>query len=364
MLAVAIVSAVTISSNWPKPKVLEDSDSEQSNTKISKADPTPAPKTDSALPKTDPALPKTDSTPAPKTDSALPKTDPTPPAKTDPAPARAGDVDAVKEKLFQAKKGFDAEVQNFKKAVSDLLDMREDTARKEGDKKDVDRIKAERAAFEKTGEPTQVIMIPDSIREPVTAARIKLNKAYTDAVKEYVRLKMDDEAEATEKEQQEFLFSSALSFGKRTSLNTLNHFDVKVWNNTFSNNGTYRFSESEKTSKLKVNGELVPHTILLHPTTNSYSQVRYTLGGRWVALQATIGVPKIWDAQPDPRSLLTFEVMGDDKSLWKSEPVTKMDQFQTCTVNIEKVKTLTLRVHCPEKFNWACAFWIEPFLVE
>ena len=57
--------------------------------------------------------------------------------------ARADDVEAVKDKLFQAKKEYDAEVQKFKKAITYLLDKREDDARKAGKKKLVDQIKAE-----------------------------------------------------------------------------------------------------------------------------------------------------------------------------------------------------------------------------
>jgi hypothetical protein len=275
---------------------------------------------------------------------------------------RADDAEAVKEKLFQAKKAYDAEVQKFKKAVSDQLDKREDTARKAGDKKVVDQVKAEREVFEKKGEIPS--MIPMNVREPVNAARMKVDKAYSAAIKEYVRLKMDDAAGAIEKEQQGFVLGSALLFGKRTHLTTLKHSDVKVFKNFFAIDGTYRILEGEKLVKFKVNGEYVPHTIYLHPTTNSYSQVRYTLGGKWTALHATIGVPKVRDDQVNPVSPLTFEVMGDDKSLWKSEEVTKMDDFQTFTINIEKVKTLTLRVHCPGGFGLALACWIEPFLTE
>jgi uncharacterized protein (TIGR03067 family) len=119
---------------------------------------------------------------------------------------QADDAEAVKEKLFQAKKAYDVEVQKFRKAVSDLLDKREVTARNAGDKKVVDQIKAEREAFEKNGEMPS--MIPPNVQDPLNAARMKLDKAYSTAVKEYVRLKMDDAAEATEKEQQAFKKSS------------------------------------------------------------------------------------------------------------------------------------------------------------
>jgi hypothetical protein len=44
--------------------------------------------------------------------------------------------------------------------------------------------------------------------------------------------------------------------------------------------------------------------------------------------------------------------------------VTTLDTFQTCTTKVEKVKALTLQVHCPDKSNWARAVWFEPILVE
>jgi hypothetical protein len=276
--------------------------------------------------------------------------------------ARADDVDTVKEKLFQTKKDYDAEVQKFKKAVSEMLDKREEDARKAGNKKLLDQVKAEREAFDKSGESPPTI--PNTIREPLTAARTKVDKAYAAAIKEYVRLKQDDAASATEKEQQESQVSSAILFGKRTFLTTLKHFDVKVWDNTFANNGTYRTFDSGGTIKVKMNGEYVPNSIFLIPQVNDSSQVRYPLGGKWTVFRAAIGIPKVSDKQGDPSTPLTFEVLGDDKSLWKSEPVTKMETYQTCTINVEKVKTLTLRVHCPGHNGWAASYWFEPILVE
>jgi hypothetical protein len=270
-------------------------------------------------------------------------------------PTRADDADAVKEKLFQAKKEFDTEVQKFKKAVTDSFDKRENDARKAGNKKLVDQIKAERDAFEKTGESASVV--PNTIREPVAAARTKLDKAYTTATKEYLKLKMDDAAGATEKEQQEFHINSAFMFGKKAYLVTLKHFDVKA--HAFTNNGT-----QEDGTKLTLNGELAPHSIYLHPPEKGLSQVSYPLGGKWTGFRATIGTPNVDGKNEDPRSPLTFEVVGDGKSLWKSEPVTKIDKFQTCTINVEKVKTLTLKVHCPDNNGWAWVFWIEPILAE
>jgi hypothetical protein len=275
--------------------------------------------------------------------------------------ARADDAEAVKEKLFQAKKEYDDSAQKFKKSVSDWLDKREEKARKDGDLKLLEQLKVERAAFDKTGELPSIV--PQAVRDPIIAARIKLDKAYMTAEKEYVKLKMDEAYESTEKERQEFYFSSAMAFGKKVYVSSLKHFDVKGWKDSFDNTGTF-LDGANKKSKIEVNGEPVPHSLFVHPTSKSYSQVRYPLGGKWKFFRASAGVPKIKDGQADPLSELKFEVIGDDKSLWKSELVTKKGEFQTCTVNVEKVKTLTLRVHCAAGDTNAWAFWIEPILVE
>jgi hypothetical protein len=128
-------------------------------------------------------------------------------------PARADDADMVKEKLFQAKKDFDAEVQKFKKAVADSIDKREEDARKAGNKKLVDQIKTERESFEKNGDLPQTLST--AIRDIAIVARTKLDKAYASATKEYLRLKLDDAAEATEKERKEFLVISSQLLGKK-----------------------------------------------------------------------------------------------------------------------------------------------------
>ena len=66
----------------------------------------------------------------------------------------------------------------------------------------------------------------------------------------------------------------------------------------------------------------------------------------------------------NPATALTFEVLGDGKSLWKSKPVAKLDMYETCELKIDKVKTLTLRVSCPGPNTFARAMWYEPILVE
>ncbi len=266
--------------------------------------------------------------------------------------AQADDADAVKEKLFQAKKTYDTETQKFRQAVAEVLDKREADARKTGNKKGVDQAKAERKAFEETGELPMTV--PLAVLKSMVTARANLDRAYAAAVKEYVKLKEDSAAEAAEKEQAKFAIDAAFLFGRRTFLSTLKPSDVKTSTKGFDGD----------TGRFKMNGELVTHSIFLHPTTNSHSSVSYNLAGKAVAFRTSVGIPKHADIAGAPASPLTFEVLGDGKSLWKSQPVSKLDTFQTCAVNVEKVKTLTLRVHCPGDQARAHGIWFGPILVE
>ena len=270
-------------------------------------------------------------------------------------PARAEDAESVKEKLLAAKKEFDGEVQKFRTAVTDALDKRMADARKAGNRKLVDQIKADRERFEQTGEfPADC---PKAALTQIGAARAKLDKAYSAAIRDLIKLRADTAAEVVEKEQQKVLVEYALQFGKKSYLVALKPHDVKVPNNWFSTNGTIN------NVKIKTDGEFVPHSIFLHPPDKGTSQVKYALDGKWVALRATVGAPTMEDNNQDP-SAMTFEVLGDGKSLWKSEPVTKIDTFQTCTVRVEKVRVLTLQVHSHDKAMWTRAVWFEPVLVE
>jgi hypothetical protein len=267
-------------------------------------------------------------------------------------PALADDIAAVKERLFEAKKGYDAELQKFRRAVGESLDRREEAARQLGNKRAVDQLKAARDWFQTTGElPPEC---PRALVAQVRAARARLDRAYQAAVRDCVRLKADEQADALDKERQRFLLTSAFVAGKLTRLSDLKPSDVRAWNNWFENDS----------GKYKVGAAAAPHSVFMHPNFKGDASASYAVPPKVIALRATVGVPKHEEAQRDPASPLTFEVLGDGKSLWKSEPVAKLDAFQTCEVRIEKVKVLTLRVHCPQEHGGAHAVWFSPILAE
>jgi|SRR5579883_179916 len=265
-------------------------------------------------------------------------------------PARADNVETVKEKLYQAKKEYDGEARKFRKTVGDWFDKRDTEARNGGNKKLVDQVKTERETFEKSGGlPPK---FPSMLQEQIKSARVKLERAYTTAIKVYVQAKEDKLAEATEQEQQKFVVDSALSFGKRTYLTQLKPFDLQVLD------GWYELDSK----RAKMDGEIVPHSIFLHAKEKSFSSASFNLGGKATIFRAVVGIPK--QEFPGSETPLTFEVLGDGKSLWKSEPVQKLESFQTCTVRVDKVKILSIRVHCPGKHDYAHSTWFAPFIVE
>ena len=65
----------------------------------------------------------------------------------------------------------------------------------------------------------------------------------------------------------------------------------------------------------------------------------------------------------EPVSAVVFEVLGDDKSLWKSSPIGKARQLQECAVDVTGVDVLELRV-TSQGSHWGLhAVWLEPRLV-
>lgn len=117
------------------------------------------------------------------------------------ASARADD-DPIKKKLDDAKKAYEAEVKNFREAAEEWFGDREKKARELKNKKLVDQIKAERDAFQKSGELPKTV--PADLKRMATAGRPAMLKAYKIAVDDYTGASKDDLAAAVEKEQKEF----------------------------------------------------------------------------------------------------------------------------------------------------------------
>jgi predicted peptidase len=117
-------------------------------------------------------------------------------------PILADDEDPIRADLEKARKAFKEETDAFQKAVDSHFDAREDLARKDGTKKLVDQIKAERQEFKQTGRIPKTL--PAQTRQKMSAGRTSMINAYNQAIKDYTKLKKDQEAEAIEKELDAF----------------------------------------------------------------------------------------------------------------------------------------------------------------
>jgi hypothetical protein len=116
-------------------------------------------------------------------------------------PGVAWAQDTIKEKLDLAKEAYTAEIDKYRATVKEWFDKREAEARKEGNKKLLDQIKAEREAFnEKSALPAQA---PAALKTQPKTALAKVEKAYETAIAEAIKVKKDDLATLLEKELQE-----------------------------------------------------------------------------------------------------------------------------------------------------------------
>jgi hypothetical protein len=107
----------------------------------------------------------------------------------------AEDPDPIKAKLEKAKQTYADQLKAVRQDVLKYLDSREGIARREGKSDLVAEIKAERQALEDDNEmPT----LPKALEDRVSAASEALTKAYTLAIKAYIKDKKDSEAKEIE----------------------------------------------------------------------------------------------------------------------------------------------------------------------
>ncbi|HEY3787835.1 MAG TPA: NPCBM/NEW2 domain-containing protein, partial [Urbifossiella sp.] len=268
------------------------------------------------------------------------------------AAAAADDKETPELRLERARKDFEEAVELHKKKAAEFFEKKEEAARAKSDKKALDLIKKQRATFDTTGE-----LPPAASQRPFHLAiypvRQKVNKAYADVVGDLIKNKQDEAAEAAERERRSFLVSSGLIYGKRSHLTAFKSFNLKPEKQTV-----------QHVKILKTKKEEIPQSIGLEPPSNGTAQVSYNLAGKWSGLRVRVGIPEFPDTTNPPASEVTFEVFGDGESLWKSKPTKTNDEYQIDEICVEKIKILTLKVHCPESSFWCRACWLEPILAE
>jgi hypothetical protein len=122
------------------------------------------------------------------------------------AAATQDDAAPVRKKLDESKAVFDhAEIQ-FRVGVVDWFDEQEEAARKAGNKKQVDQIVAERTAFRKTGEYPPAT--PKALVTKFDAARKAREASFQTAVRDFTKVRLDDQAKKVEDELREFRYTT------------------------------------------------------------------------------------------------------------------------------------------------------------
>jgi serine/threonine protein kinase len=130
----------------------------------------------------------------------------------------------------------------------------------------------------------------------------------------------------------------------------------------FSNNGKAVLSKKGKTAIIRdisVNGVKYFKGLFTHPPRDGYSSVKYNLDGlNAITFETKVAIN---DDSGGVNNQITFQVLGDDISLWNSKPIMRAPRpTQPCKVSVENVHVLELRVNCPGKPTNAHAVWLDP----
>jgi hypothetical protein len=109
-----------------------------------------------------------------------------------------------------------------------------------------------------------------------------------------------------------------------------------------------------------VAGKISPHGLAMHGASQFDSQVTYRLNKKFVRFRTVGGINVTSRSSESP---LTFEVLGDGRLLWKSQPI-RTGQTEPCDISVEGCDELRLQVHCAGNSGWAHAVWEEPQVFE
>jgi hypothetical protein len=115
--------------------------------------------------------------------------------------------------------------------------------------------------------------------------------------------------------------------------------------------------------RFTVNDHVSKKGLCLHPPENAHTFVLYRIP-RSEVFQAMVGLA---DSSKEKLSGdAIFEVYGDGRRLWHSDPVNQRGDFQDCRVSVKSVRNLELRINPPEGpfgHDHCHAVWIDPYLV-
>lgn len=259
--------------------------------------------------------------------------------------------DLIASRIAATRKTHAEQCDRLRQEVETAFEKRERSARASGDKKQVDQLAVARSAFDENGELPS--FTPNAAVRRVATARVALEGAYGNAIRQLIKSNQDEEAQALEKELRDYLIAShSLRF-----LCEVTPTMVEVDHDMYSNTGKFNGQQ------VKIDDVDQLHSILLHPKSGSQSLASYPVSRLWSQVRGEVFIPQIGEERGRIASPIVFELVGDNKVLWASKPIQEFDKRQAFQVDIDKVETLHLRVKCPGAHDYARAMWIEPVLI-
>jgi S1-C subfamily serine protease len=144
----------------------------------------------------------------------------------------------------------------------------------------------------------------------------------------------------------------------REYLSDLEEFDVKSGPWPVSKNGDLGDPEHKS---IQVDGIRSPKGLSMHPPDAGYSSIKYRPGKQASVFKAKVALN---DSTNFVFDTAVFEVWGDGKRLWRSEPIHDPKRPQECNVDVAGVDILELRVNATRSHFGLHAVWVEPRLLQ
>ncbi|KAJ8575654.1 hypothetical protein ON010_g3559 [Phytophthora cinnamomi] len=115
---------------------------------------------------------------------------------------------------------------------------------------------------------------------------------------------------------------------------------------------------------IHINGEAKQRCLSTHPPSHGDAYVIYDLAGAYHTISGGVAF------NDDTRNeflenggvSLVFQIVGDDKLLWQSKPMSDTCLVEQFEVDIRKVRMLELKVSCRGSNHCAHAVWVDPCL--
>jgi len=139
----------------------------------------------------------------------------------------------------------------------------------------------------------------------------------------------------------------------------LSEFDVQNGEWPFAKDGTLGNNNRDR---IRVKGNLSPKGLGMHPpAAPKFASVKYRLGKQAALFKAVVAIDDTANFCWTPA---TFTVWGDGKQLFESKLIAHNHQrTQDCSVDVNGVDLLELRIGCPGLSQGVHAVWVEPRLL-